>query len=279
MSPQADVRMREILSAFVIRARRVESHSLVSDRHELVRLAKHQFKIELEGTQLFMTQTFPAEEPFESLAARARPMILEKEPTHYAKVLKSLGYFVRQDVELANAVREFKSNWSRTMEPSDSEVRTQIISPGGKISRQTGDREIALAYIYGDVVHHDEERLANVVDFDIDSRFKSAVPLVAQIALHTVGMLNVLRAGVNRGLIALDPELLTRPVVATATVFRNPVRASVAPVGTKVPDTGDELGGDWTELRPDSTFCRACHGVTLPSVGRASCMSCGVSWG
>src|SRR4051794_14815961 len=69
----------EIVARFVLRARRVEAHSLVQDREAFAELAEEKGTIRLtvdgSGT---MTRSLPAdEEVFESLAARVRPLVLD----------------------------------------------------------------------------------------------------------------------------------------------------------------------------------------------------------
>ncbi|HEX8509335.1 MAG TPA: hypothetical protein VF635_07545, partial [Propionibacteriaceae bacterium] len=69
------------LEFFVLRARRVELHSLAADQEQIVRWATHQMT--MEGTasgRTWLVQRLPREELLESLAARVRPFILQRDP-------------------------------------------------------------------------------------------------------------------------------------------------------------------------------------------------------
>ncbi|MGB7448657.1 MAG: hypothetical protein WA892_05965 [Ornithinimicrobium sp.] len=65
------------LAGFVVRARRVAAHPLARDHEALLVLAQDSFTLTLSpGHPAKMRRTLPPEELFESLAARARPVIL-----------------------------------------------------------------------------------------------------------------------------------------------------------------------------------------------------------
>jgi len=81
---------RASLIAFILRARRVEEHSLARDRAALDLLARMQFKVQVtpsRGTATWI-QEFPPEEQVESAAARVRPLILNDDPTHWGRPSK-----------------------------------------------------------------------------------------------------------------------------------------------------------------------------------------------
>ena len=171
------------LESFVLRARRIEAHSLASDKHALHKLSTMEFKVEFrpqEGKS-YIVQELPPEEQVESAAARVRPLILQSEPTHYSKVIKALGYFVRDDPELSTAVKAIRKDWERIQPNGTNHLGsyTQIQNAEGEQSALLSDTELAFAYIYGDVIHHDPARLASTKMFGVKERFKAATPIVA----------------------------------------------------------------------------------------------------
>lgn len=146
--------MRGILAAFVVRARRVAKHSLARDEVWMRRLSRRMLQLDSVDGKVFLTETMPPEEQLESLAARVRPLILQGETAHYAKALNALGFFVKDDPQLRGIVAALRASWKSTGEdPDSSGVFVQMVDPDGTPSRMTGDRELAYAYIYGDVVH------------------------------------------------------------------------------------------------------------------------------
>lgn len=273
--------MRGILAVFVLRARRVAAHSLARDEAWMTRLSRRMLQFDNVDGTVFVTETMPPEEQLESLAARVRPLILQEETAYYAKALNALGFFVKDDAQLREVVVSLRASWKATGEDQDlSGVFVQRVDPEGTPSRMTGDRELAYAYIYGDVVHHDQDRLAAVAEFDIDNRFRSAGPLVAQLAVLTMGTLNVVRAAQKRGLLELPENVWESPVVPTRTVFRNAtVRVMLAEVGTVPPEMPEAFDESWTDMRDAMrTVCPDCRGELLPWSGAGGCLACRVSW-
>lgn len=83
--PVDDLEARDILRRFVIRARRVEAHSLVQN-NSVEKYVKPSMTISYkEGQPTRIKYIMPDQEIFESLAARTRPCILESEPVYLEK--------------------------------------------------------------------------------------------------------------------------------------------------------------------------------------------------
>ena len=88
--PIDDIDARDILRRFVIRARRVEAHSLVQN-HAVEKYVKPSMKVDYkEGQPPRIKYAMPDQEIFESLAARTRPCILGSEPVYLDKVFRSI---------------------------------------------------------------------------------------------------------------------------------------------------------------------------------------------
>jgi len=229
------------LSAFVLRARRVESHSLALDKVLLHKLSRMEMTYQFVASenQGYLVQVLPPEEQIESAAARVRPLLLQEEAVHYIKVLNALGYFAKEsaDEKLRNALVAIRADWNR-IKPRGKDIlgaSTQIEDADGNKSEFLSDTELAFAYIYGDVVHNDLDRIAATTMHGVKERFKAAAPIVGYIMVLTIATLNVTRNMLKAGLVELPHHLLTDEVVVAETVFRNEARAWSAPLGTPLP--------------------------------------------
>ena len=105
MTSEGDV---QVVSQFVLRARRVAAHSLAQNRDSLRELAGFKFtaNVALDGT--FTTRRkLPDEEIFESLAARVRPFTLATEPIYSKTVFKALHRLLKTSpVPLGDDINE-----------------------------------------------------------------------------------------------------------------------------------------------------------------------------
>lgn len=104
-------------TAFIMRARRVEAHSLARDKDQLLRFASKTFTVEPdeETARHWFVQHLPPEEQLESAAARVRPLLLESEAVHHSKVMVALGYLLKSEGhEAARAVvAGLRREWQR----------------------------------------------------------------------------------------------------------------------------------------------------------------------
>src|SRR5688572_4273804 len=104
----------DVLSRFVLRARRIAAHSLVQDRAKLRSHASGTFKGTLDMTgKLTMVQELPDdEEAFESLAARLRPLTVRSEPIYFVKVFAALESV--QSAEYQDRIAALRDAWADT---------------------------------------------------------------------------------------------------------------------------------------------------------------------
>lgn len=88
----AKVSDEEALRRFILRARRVQMHSLVQDWEGLLRYTRSLFNGHLDVSgRMTLSRDLPKdEELFESLVARLRPLTLKSEPVYYGVVFKAL---------------------------------------------------------------------------------------------------------------------------------------------------------------------------------------------
>lgn len=156
----------ETLRRFVLRARRIAAHSLAKEPRELETLAnpKMSGKINLDGT-IELRRKLPDEEIFESLASRIRPLLLKTESIHYAEVLKAIDAVIRRREKAqtnSDALREkytvLGNAWGQFNEAEPIALRysTQMARKDGSESTpEVSDSQLALAWLYGDLVHVD----------------------------------------------------------------------------------------------------------------------------
>ncbi|MFJ8493700.1 hypothetical protein ACIRBZ_35950 [Streptomyces sp. NPDC094038] len=249
----AAVLHRSRLEAFVVRARRVEAHSLAADWDALVGLAGGPYTVtDLGNGEARVRQEYPAEEVVESAAARIRPLLLEGDACSYLKAMAAVGYFCRALPDDTTWVRAARAEWrARTVTTASRENGYQVMI-GDTATGQTAeleDHRLAMAWIYGDVVHHDTELLEEADPFGLSERFRAAVPLVAWVMVRAIELLNYVRSLQAAGLLELPVEVFDREVVLTSTSWEHVARVYAAPVGTPVPaDALAPLSEKWTPM-------------------------------
>lgn len=237
--PPPEESLRETLELFTYRARRVESHSLLQDRDQLVRWAQGTFRVERHADVgdtpggWWIIQELPDEEPLESLASRCRPFVLQKEKVHYRKVLDALDHFTRDDEELRESVANQRGHWARldrkVQEPLG--YMTNVVPLGEPFGALLNDRELAYQWLYGDLVHADDVR--NTATLTV--RYQAGAFLVSHIALRTGILLNISRLARKRGLLELPEDVDTIEVSAQGS-YTQPVNIGLFPPGTSLPN-------------------------------------------
>ncbi|MDA5286659.1 hypothetical protein [Streptomyces sp. Isolate_45] len=130
-----------------------------------------------------------------------------------------------------------------------------------------------MAWIYGDVVHHDREQRQEADPFGLSERYRAAVPLVAWTMVGAIELLHYIRALQDAQVLSLDPAVFEQPVVLDSTTWRMKGRAYSAPVGTTVPaDALTPLGEEWKPLslrQPEEAGQRS--GVTGSRSAQSGC--------
>lgn len=244
----------ELLEPFVIRARRIAAHSLAADRKALRAFATGSMKIEFRADEgkAFITQSMPPEEQLESAAARVRPLTLQTESTYLDKVLKAVAFLVREDPELAPRTRLIRDDWKKLHDPKVAAGSySRVMDAHGVESGSLSDVALAHAYIYGDVVHHDTERLAETAAFGVRARYQAAAVIVPRLMLQALATFEVISRARSRQLIQLPEELFTTEVVVTETIVRREAEVHVAETGTEPPVSMTEpFGAGWAKIDP-----------------------------
>ncbi len=250
---------RSRLEAFVVRARRVEAHSLAEDWDALVALAGAPYTVTALGDgEARIRQEYPAEETIESAAARIRPILLKGDACSYLTALSAVGYFCRAIPDDTAWMKVARTEWLARTEPKGTELTGYQVMIGNAATGHTAELDahrLAIAWIYGDVVHHDTELLKETDPFGLSERFRAAVPLVAWAMIKAIELLNYVRALQAASLLQLPAELFEREVVLTSTCWEQIVRAYVAPVGTPVPgDALTPVGEQWSPLHENTVL-------------------------
>ncbi|MET9695176.1 hypothetical protein ABZY81_43610 [Streptomyces sp. NPDC006514] len=239
------------LEAFVLRARRVEKHSLAADWNELVALGAGSMKVTVTGEQAVLRQELPPEELVESAAARVRPLLLEDDPCAYLKALAAVGYFCRDLPGETSEVKAKRAEWqARTRPAADSGYTVMLENTTSGQTTSLTDHDLAWAWIYGDVVHHDPRRRRDADPFGLAERFRAAVPLITWAMVAAIELLNHIRALQHDGILGLRPEVLDQEVVLRSTTWEQAAQALAAPPGTPAPEHAlSPFPRGWTSLQ------------------------------
>jgi hypothetical protein len=257
------LRHQRSLTAFVLRARRVEEHSLARDARRLLQVAKVTFDVDydVDAGSAVLVQDLPDEEQVESAAARVRPLLLREEDVLHGKVFSALGYFLRGhgNPRLRQEFEGLRGEWRR-FDPRGRDLSAYSVgvAPVDPVTQGPGqatrlsDNVLAFAWIYGDVVHADAARLEETDIVGVRERYRAAAPLVCRLMISTVGTLNFVRALTSVGVLPIPQEVFEAAVVVDDPVFRE--RAEVYVAATDSPDVppvpGGPLGPEWRRLGP-----------------------------
>lgn len=237
-----------IIEAFLLRSRRVLSHSLIREQAALMeKLHTGQFTITVTvntktGEESYRRKAeYPPEEALESLASRVRPLILASEPIYYEKALNALEQLAGTDkldeeIDLA----WWHGYWREVIDANLSAQAYFVVTPSG----ETTDRKLMYAWLYGDVIHAKSPRSPVIRDLSIDERYYAAAPGIARICDRVIYTQLMLRALIDKGLLTVDPKVLTDAVVVTTTTVDESVKAYTAEVGAPLPT-------DLTDLDPE----------------------------
>jgi hypothetical protein len=252
--PSEIERLNSTVEAFIVRARRVASHSLVQDQESLERLSAVTVRIEgppdVNGEVTMIDQLFP-EEAVESLAARVRPLILQSDPVFYNKVLKALSRLAHLagHEDVVAHVKRMRADWTAA-DPSESggmHFGIEVGKVGGGPGIKATDVALALAWFYGDVIHADPERRASARPFSIETRFIAATSHVGRLASVAIDTLEFVEWLHQSNTITFDQQVFDEEVAVQRSEIRRKTKIYWAPMGTPEPaDITQPFGDGWT---------------------------------
>lgn len=244
------------LQKFALRARRIAAHSLAADRERLTETANLKMAVQIRlDDRVELRRELPDEETFESLAARLRPVLINSESVHYQKVLTALETTLEQPAQdtddlaaIRTEVQRLRVAWSRHDESKPTLHRYAVQRAkvdGTESTPQVSDSQLALAWLYGDLVHVDVkgEKLDGTL-FPIKDRYTAAVSYFSDVALLCARTFDVITDLAHRGLLKLGSDVMDIPVVVGSNELVKTRAMYIGPVGTVSPDLTNPMEGD-----------------------------------
>jgi hypothetical protein len=260
MAPENDV---QVVSQFVLRARRVAAHSLAQSLDSLRELAGFKITghITMDGT-FTSRRKLPDEEIFESLAARVRPFTLASEPIYSEKVFKALHQLLkRSPVSLSDNIKDqlakLKDDWSAIDLQGTGALAFWVQTErrdGSDRSPQVTDIQLAASWMYADLVHSNPTgRKREGLRFPIKQRYSAAVNVFSRLALLSLATHDAIMELHESGAIELDTLALESDVVVGLDELVEEGVAYVSQVNTPMPNVEAELGfppRGWEQFTP-----------------------------
>jgi hypothetical protein len=213
---------RERVERFVLRARRMMAHSLVREHSTLLEdLASGTIQVHVEvnettgETKHSFTMELPPEEAFESFAARLRPFTMRKEPVYWELVLDALGKLVSKET-LAEVIdiEDLREHWKTVVEGKKMAQAFYAVTERGQMS----DVELADLWLNSDALHTQLIESPVGKELSLDQRYRAAAGVYARQGACVNATYNLVKYLVEEGLLELDAEVFTVPVLAKTTV-------------------------------------------------------------
>jgi hypothetical protein len=247
----------ETIARFTLRARRIEAHSLVQNRETFAGFLQEKLTMRMSVDGIATARrALPAdEEVFESLAARARPLVLPTEPIHYRKVLEALRRLmsaVEPTTKHTERLDQLSAAWAAIAlgrQVQSYAVRAEDLD-GTNLTELVSDNELAAGWMYADLVHADPQGWKEqALKFSLRERYAAAVTVFCRIAALTVTTLRFIEQLHHDGVVVLDEQVWDEDVVVGASeiVYEN-VTAYFADPDTEIPETLSAPGEPWTQL-------------------------------
>ncbi|WP_288766349.1 hypothetical protein [uncultured Varibaculum sp.] len=219
LSNENSVSNQEAIERFVIRARRVEAHSLVKsgdiERYETPRITYTVFE---SGNVNIRYHVCPDEEAVESLAGRLRPFIVRSEKIYLLKVVNAIyeqipiaGLTEKE----AEALESIKNWFIHRHEKKDSErYGIQLISQEDAFSTKLlSDALLAESWIYTDTVHADpKDGKEEGLKLSYSDRYRAASCFFCEFACKVISLLNLVRRLATRNLLEVPDAVWNEAV-------------------------------------------------------------------
>lgn len=208
------VSAQEIVERFILRARRVELHSLVKSG-EINRLANPVFNVTI-STNDSITIQHPVcknEESLESLASRLRPFILKTESIYLKKVLEAILCLVpleklaENESENFNAIRMWFE--TRCVNKNSGRYGIQVFSAENEpITDMLWENLIGESYLYIDAIHSDPKgKKQEALRLDFYTRYEAASSFFSEMACIIINLLNLVRRFNDKGVLDIPAEI------------------------------------------------------------------------
>ncbi len=244
----------DTLERFVVRARRVEAHSLV--KSQKVREFVHpKYALVFNGSSISMRlDSRPEdEEVFESLAARIRPCIVDSEPIQLEKVVAAICILTEnielteRQLKLLNSVNAWYEEHLAPHSYAPIASHEEIGKLGSDEITPASDTLLGLGWYYADLVHADpKQEKEATLEFPYDARYNQGVLLVSYLALVICSLLKLIREINGSHDLGLSADVWITQVTAGGGPYEVGVGAAyVGPAGS-VPEQGasiDQMSG------------------------------------
>jgi hypothetical protein len=242
---------RERVERFVLRARKVNAHSLVREHRKLMEeltsgtiRVRVQVNMRTGEAEHRVLLELPPEELFESFAARIRPFIMRKEAVYWEVVLDALEKLASPET-LAQVVDipDLRSLWEGIITGSTVAQAFYMVTDHGTMS----DFKLAERWLYTDLLHAQSAD----GDFTLNQRYQAAAGVYARLGACVNNTLNVIGTLAEQGLISIDLEVFTEPVLAETSI-EMPGRVYSAPLGAELPSDLSNLDPNvWHQIHED----------------------------
>lgn len=250
---------RSRVELFVLRARRVLAHSLMSDTEQLEKLRRGDIYVSItadqstgEKSSRMVVDYYPDEEILESLAARLRPILLDKDDIHYAKVLREVEGLTEQEkvAELVEPIHWWIEQWEDVYSKDSAKASGLTAVQAYGLVTEDGsysDRFLMDRWLYGDLVHADDLS-EKTVGTSLADRYRAAAHLVARLAEILERTYFMLAALHENGLIELNPEVFDEQVVVGDASIDAQAEVYEAPLGATPPPDLEPFGPGWRNV-------------------------------
>ena len=250
----------ETIERFVLRARRIQNHSLVQHWDALIQHAEGSMttRVTLSG-QVTVIQQLPPEELFESLAARVRPLTLSSEPIHHSKVVGALSDLLQHSDKSRREHREtldaLLGSW-RLMDiqgptPIGYSVQSARLD-GSAATNLVSDIQLAAAWLYADLVHADAQgKKSEALAFTLRERYAAGVRIFARVAVLSCQTLEFITQLEDAGILTLSRAAWDDSIAVGVEELAEESEAFIAAPGTEAPDLrSPDIGvsDEWTPM-------------------------------
>lgn len=256
----ADLDDQDTIAQFVLRARRIQAHSLVRDWDALVHHAQGSLTghLDISGTTSLTRKLPEDEEAFESLAARVRPLTVKSEPIYYVTVLDAVERLLHGSAATTDAHRDRLQRLRGAWEASELQGTAiqgyavqSIRVDGTDATPLVADTQLAAGWLYADLVHADPKGpKQEALRFPLRERYAAAVRVFSRIAALAASTLSFVETLRKAGLISIDERAWNQDVIVGASELTETARILVAPPETSVPDLRDSALGLTDDWRP-----------------------------
>lgn len=156
----------------------------------------------------------------------------------------AIGFFLRGDGHAGRRehFEQLRAAW-RAIDPRGTGLNAYSVQiapmqdgqPMADAASSLADNELAFAWLYGDVVHHDPERLAATGVAGVRERYRAAAPLVCRVMIQTIATLRFVELLASHGLLPVPPAALVADVIVTDPVMRRHAEVFLAPSDADMP--------------------------------------------